>query len=326
MSDEHRVRPAQNADRGRQAERTRDMLNPGWKDVAWRVWGDVNDKNLFLASGGVTYAVLLALFPGLAALVSVYGLVSNPGQIEQQVQALSGVLPQQTQQMVANELHSLAAASSSALGISLVISVLVALWSASRGMSGLMAALNVAYGQRETRGFFRYNGVALALTIGTVVGGIVAIGLVGGLPAVVQAIGFGAFLDWLMLIVEWPLLIVLMLGALAVLYRYAPDRDKPQWQWVSPGAIVATALWITGSILFSVYVGHFGSYNKTYGSLGGAVVLMTWLYLTGFVVLLGGAVNAQAERQTRTDTATDSPQPIGERGASVADTPGKKQE
>lgn len=326
MPDDQTARAEQETGHGRQAKRPQDVPPPGWKDIAWRVWGDINDKNLFLAAGGVTYAVLLALFPGLAALVSVYGLVSNPNHIQQQIQSLSGVVPAQTRQMLASELHSLAASSSGALGIGLVFSVLLALWSASRGMSGLMTALDIAYGEREARSFLRFNAVALVLTIGAVIGGIVAIGLVGGLPAAVQSTGFGGFIKWLMLIVEWPLLIVLMLAGLALLYRYGPDRDEPQWQWVSPGAIVATALWIVGSILFSVYVGNFGSYNKTYGSLGGVVVLMTWLYLTAFVVLLGADVNGQAERQTRADTTVGPPQPMGERGAKAADTLGKTQQ
>ena len=145
-----------------------------------------------------------------------------------------------------------------------------------------------------------------------------------GLPAVVQAIGFGSFFNWLMLIVEWPILMAVMMAGLAVLYRYAPNRDDPQWRWVSPGAIVATVLWLLGSIAFSVYVGNFGSYNATYGSLGGAVVLMTWLYLSAFVVLLGAAVNAQSERQTRRDTTQGNPQALGSRGAYAADTVGER--
>lgn len=268
----------------------------GWKDVAWHVWAEISDKNLFLASGGVTYAVLLALFPGLAALVSIYGLVLDPAQVRQQINALSDVLPPQTQQMIGSELTSLVSASSGALGSGLVIGLLLALWTASRGTSGLITAINLAYGERETRGFLHFNLLALGLTLGAILGGLVTIALVAVLPAVVQAIGFGAVLNWLMLIIEWPLLIGLMLAGLAVLYHYAPSRRRP-WRWLSPGAMLATLLWLAGSIGFSVYVSNFASYNKTYGSLGGAVVLMTWLYLSAFVVLLGAAVNAQAERR-----------------------------
>ncbi len=316
-------RPAPETTRGREASRPQDIPRAGWMDVAKRAWGEVTDKNLFLAAGGVTYAVLLALFPGLAALVSVYGLVLDPHQVQQQINQLSGVLPSQTQSMISTELNHLVSSSSGALGFGLIAGLLVAIWSASRGMSGMITALTLAYGERETRSFIRFNLLALELTAGAIIGGLIVIALVAGLPAVVQAVGFGGFLNWLMLIVEWPLLMVVMMAGLAVLYRYAPNRDDPQWRWVSPGAIVATVLWLLGSIAFSVYVSNFGSYNATYGSLGGAVVLMTWLYLSAFVVLLGAAVNAQSERQTRRDTTQGTPQPMGTRGAYAADTVGE---
>ena len=153
---------------------------------------------------------------------------------------LSGVLPSQTQSMISTELNHLVSTSSGALGFGLIAGLLVALWSASRGMSGMITALTLAYGERETRSFLRFNLLALELTLGVIIGGLIVIALVAGLPAVVQAIGFGGFSNWLMLIVEWPLLMVVMMAGLAVLYRYAPNRDDPQWRWVSPGAIVAT--------------------------------------------------------------------------------------
>jgi membrane protein len=323
MPDDQAVRCQQQAGRGRHAERPQDVPAPGWKDIGWRVLGEVSDKNLFLVASGVAFTVLLALFPGLAALVSIYGLVLDPGQVENQVNSLSGIVPEQTRQMIAQELHSLAASSSGSLSIGLVVSLVLALWTARGGMSGLMSGINIAYEQTESRSFIRFNLTALVLTFGLIVGGIVAIGLVGGLPAAVQAIGFGAVLNWLMLIVEWPLLAVLVMLGLAVLYRYAPDRDPPQWHWVSPGAIAATALWIVGSIGFSVYVGNLGSYNKTYGALGGAVVLMTWLYLSALVVLLGAAINAQSEKQTAKDTTRGRPEPMGRRDAVAADNLGE---
>jgi hypothetical protein len=129
----------------------------GWKDILWRAWGEVSEQNLFLIAGGVTYAVLLALFPGLAALVSLYGIVFDAGQIERQVAALSGVLPAQTQELLSQQLHSLVQASGGALGFAAIAGLLLALWSASRGMSGLITAINIAYKEKETRGFLRLN-------------------------------------------------------------------------------------------------------------------------------------------------------------------------
>ncbi len=288
-----------------------------------RSWQEISDNNIFLVAGGVTYAVLLALFPGLAALVSLYGLVLDPAQVEQQVNSLSGILPQQSQQMIGDELHKLVTASSGTLGISAAIALLFALWSASRGMSGLITALDIAYDQKETRRFFKFNLMAIGLTLFMLVGGLVVIALVAVLPVVVQFIGLGAFAKWVLLVLEWPLLFAVVIFGLAILYHYAPNRDSPKWRWVSPGAIVATLLWVIGSLLFSLYVAHFNSYDKTYGSLGGVIVMLTWLYLSAFVALFGAVLNAQSERQTTADSTVGAPQPMGARGAQAADTLGR---
>jgi membrane protein len=306
--------------RGRSAARPQDIPARGWRDVLWRTWQEISDNNIFLIAGGVTYSVLLALFPALAALVSIYGLLLDPSQIEQQVNSFGGMLPEQSRQMLTQELHQLASSSNSALSFGAVVALLFALWTASRGMSGLISALDIAYEQKETRGFFRFNMVAVLLTLGAILGGMVAIALVAVLPAAVQLIGLGSTTKWILLVLEWPLLIVLVMIGLAVMYRYGPDRREPQWRWVSPGAITATVLWIVASIVFTTYVSNFGSYDKTYGSLGGVVVLLTWLYLSAFVILLGAVINAQAEEQTERDSTSGHEKPLGQRGARAADT------
>jgi membrane protein len=308
--------------RGREADHPGEIPPRGWKDILWRAWGEFSEQNLFLIAGGVTYAVLLALFPGLAALVSLYGLVFDAGQIERQVAALSGVLPSQTQELLNQELHSLVEASGGALGFAAIVGLLLALWSASRGMSGLITALNIAYEEKERRGFFKLNLIALGLTLGLLAGGIVAIALVAALPAVARLVADGPATKWLLLLAQWPLLVALVMLGLAMLYRFAPDRDKPQWRWVSPGAVTATILWIIGSVAFTVYVANFNSYDKTYGSLGGVVILLTWLYLSALTVLLGAVINAQSERQTRKDSTEGAPRPMGQRDARAADTVG----
>jgi membrane protein len=291
--------------------------------VLWRTWGDINERNVFLAAGGVTYAVLVALFPGLAALISLYGLVMDPTQVEQHLGALSKVLPPESQKLVFDEIHQLVSVSGGKLGVAAVVGLLLALWSASRGMSGMMTALDIAYGEVEHRGFFKFNGQAVALTLAMILGGIVTIALVAVLPAAVEFIGIGGVLKWLLLLAEWPLLAGLVMVALAVLFRFGPDRTAPQWRWVSPGAVAATVLWVVGSIAFSVYVSNFGSYDKTYGSLGGVVVLLTWLYLSTFLVLFGAVINTQFERQTRQDSTVGRPKPMGQRHAWAADTLGE---
>ena len=192
-----------NGKRGREADHPGHIPPSGWKDIVWRAWKEVSDQNLFLIAGGVTYAVLLALFPGLAALVSLYGLAFNAGQIEQQVAALAGVLPAQTQELLSQELHSLVQASNGRLGFAAATGLLIALWSASRGMSGLITAINIAYEERERRGFFKLNMIALGLTLGLVVGGILAIALVAVLPVAAQLLAVGPATKWLLLIVQW---------------------------------------------------------------------------------------------------------------------------
>jgi membrane protein len=289
-------------DRGREAEHPGHIPAKGWKDIVIRSWSEVSDQNVFLIAGGVTYAVLLALFPGLAALVSLYGLVFDSAQIEKQVAVLAGVLPSQTQQLLSEQLHHLVQGSHGSLGVGAAVGLVLALWSASRGMSGLISALNMAYEEHEGRSFLKFNAIALGLTLGLLVGGIVAIALVAVLPAALQLLPLGKLARWVVLVIEWPLLIALVMTGLALLYRYAPDRDEPRWQWVSPGAGIATFLWIVASIGFTAYVANFNSYDKTYGSLGGVVILLTWLYLSALMVLLGAVINAQSEKQTRKDT------------------------
>jgi membrane protein len=310
------------AARGREAESPQDIPARGWKDIARRAWKDFSDKNLSLVAGGVTYYVILALFPGLAALVSIYGLVADPRQIENQVNSLSGVLPGSAEQLIGGERHQLASASGGALGVGAVVGILLALWSASRGMSGMITALDIAYDQPERRGFFRFNVLALVLTLGLIIGGLIVVALVAGLPALLSGMGAGSGTWIVASIVEWPVLIVFVITMLAILYRYAPDRDEPKWRWISPGAVTAAVLWLITSILFSVYVSHFGSYNKTYGSLGAIIVLLTWLWISVSAVLFGAEINAESERQTRRDTTVGTPEPMGQRGAVAADTLG----
>jgi membrane protein len=303
------------ANRGRFASSPYLIPMRGWKDILVRTWSEISDNSIFLVAGGVTYAVLLALFPAMAALVSIYGLMFNLSQVEQQVAGLSTVLPAESAKMIADELHSLVTASSGSLSISAGVALIFALWTASRGMSGLINAFNIAYGEKESRGFIKLNAIAIGLTIAGLIGGTMILALVAVLPAAIQFVGLGIVAKWIILLLGWPLLIAVVLTSLAMLYRFAPDRRPPRWRWVSPGAITATIFWLLGSVGFSIYVSHFNSYDKTYGSLGGVVVLLTWLYLSSFVALLGAVINAQSERQTMADPTVGNVEPAGDRKA-----------
>jgi membrane protein len=271
----------------------------------------------------VAFYGLLAVFPGLIALVAIYGLAFDPAQVEQQVSQLKGVLPPEATDVLLAQLHDLTTTSSTALGFGAIAGIVLALWSASAGMRTLMEALNVAYDEEESRGFVGYYGTALLLTLGAVLGLIVAIALVVALPVALQFFGLGEALKWLVAIAVWPVLLVAMLVGLAIVYRFGPSRAKPRWRWVSWGAVAATLLWIVGSVLFSVYVTQFGSYNETYGSVGAIVILLMWFLLSSYAVLIGAELNAEMERQTRQDTTAGREKPMGGRGAYAADTVGE---
>jgi len=301
-------------DRGSDADAPWQIPARGWTDILHRAWKGIAERNLSLVAGGVTYYLLLAVFPGLAALVSVYGLVANPADVAKSVQSLSGMLPQSTVELISNELTQLASASSQSLGFGAIIGIAIALWSGVRGMTGMMTALNIAFDQPERRGFIKFNATALVLTAVVVIGGLVAFALVAGLPVVLNrsvARGPGR---WIGLVVEWPFLIVFVMGMVALIYRYGPDRSEPKWKWTSLGVMVATILWVIGSVLFSAYIYYFGSYNKTYGSLGLPLILLTWMWLSVFVVMFGAEINGEAERQTHQNTSARPTESVSQQG------------
>ncbi len=304
---------------GDQAQAPTQIPARGWWQVTRRAFKESSDDNVSMLAAGVAFFAFLAIFPALIAAITLYGLIADPAQVAQQVESLASSLPQEAQPIITDQLGSVASGSGGALTLGLIISVLAALWSASSGTSNLMAAVNLAYDEDDTRGFVKTRGVALLLTLGAIVFVLVTLTLVAVVPPVLDALQLGLVGTILAQVVRWGLLVVLVVAALAVVYRVAPDRDSPKFSWVSTGAIVATVLWIIGSVLFSLYVNNFGSYNKTYGAIAGVVVLLLWLYLTSYIVLLGAEINAESERQTRRDTTKGDEAPMGERGAAAAD-------
>jgi membrane protein len=309
--------------RGRTAVRPWDIPFEGWRDIAHRVWGDLQQHNMSFVAAGVAFFVLLALFPALGAIVGIYGLVADPADVAEEAGVLRTVLPPDALNILVNQLNQIASHAAGTLSLSVAIGLLIAIWSTSRGISSIITALNIVYNQQEHRSFFRLTLLSLKLTLGVILFAVVALGLIVGLPAVFNLFGLGGLIKALLNLLAWPLLGFLFILGLAVIYHYGPCRDEPQWEWVTPGAVLATVLWLIGSGLFSYYVANFGSYDQTYGSVGAAVVLLTWVYLTSYVVLLGGEVNAELEHQTAQDTTVGQPEPMGERGAYVADTLGR---
>jgi membrane protein len=257
------------------------------------------------------------------ALVSIYGLVADPADIERNIEDTLAAAPEEVRELVSSQLSSIVDSSSSGLGLGVVVGIALALWSASSGVKHLIAAVNRAYDEEESRGFLKLRGLALALTLAAIVAMAVAVAALVVAPAALDDSGSEGAVRMALLIVRWPLFALLALASLAVVYRYAPDRDAPRWSWVSAGAVIATVLWVVASVGFSNYTSNFGSYNETYGALGAVVVVMLWLLITAFVVIAGAEVNAELERQTYADTTRGRERPMGEREAYAADTVGR---
>jgi membrane protein len=315
----HTSSPAAAADvgRGRQAARPGQIPPKGWKDIAKRTMKEVKADQVPLLAAGVAFYALLSLFPAIIAGVSIYGLVADPTTVQNQIDELTRMLSPETAEIVGTQLEQVTSGAGGALGLATVIGILTALWSASSGMKALITGVNLAYDETESRKFVKLRGLALLLTLGAMVLMAVALALIVGFPAVPDS--WPTPLQWAVAVLRFVLLAALLMVGLAVLYRYAPDRDEPKWSWVSPGSVVATLLWVLASVGFSIYVNAFGNYNKTYGALAGVIILMFWLYLTAFVVLVGAELNAEMELQTARDTTAGPEKPMGERDAHAAD-------
>ncbi|ADJ28795.1 YihY/virulence factor BrkB family protein [Nitrosococcus watsonii] len=309
--------------RGRKARHPGEIPTKGWRDIAYRIKDSLNDDNISIVAAGVAFYALLAIFPALVAMVSIYGIIADPADVQRQFDALSGILPTEAQVLLSEQLRRITSQASTALSVGVGAGVILALWSATRGTKAFMIALNIVYGEKEKRGFLKLNAIALILTLGAIVLAILALGMIVVLPILLSYLDLPEIFQVLASLLPWLLLAFTFILGLAVLYRYGPSRSEARWRWVSWGAVAATVLWIAGSALFSFYVANFAQYNKTYGSVGALIILLMWFFVTAYIILLAAEFNAEMEHQTKTDTTRGKPQPMGERGAYVADTVGK---
>lgn len=283
-------------------------------------WKDAKAHQVPLLAAGVAFYAFLAIFPALIAVVTIYGLFADPSAIAQQLNSLATALPEQGRQVVTDQVTTLTTRGRQTLGIGLIISIIIALWSASAAVSNLMTAINIAYDEEEERGFVKKRLLSLGLTLGAIVFMVIMLGLVAVLPPLLRAIFGTGPLRWVLQVIGWLVVVVLVASVLAIIYRIAPDRDAPRMAWVSVGAAVATVIWLVASIGFSIYTATFGNYAKTYGVFAGIVVLLFWLWLTMYAILLGAEINAEAEEQTVADTTKRPEEPLGERRAVRADS------
>ncbi|MBF6569229.1 MAG: YihY/virulence factor BrkB family protein [Candidatus Binataceae bacterium] len=305
---------------GQHAETPSEIPKHGWINIIKRVYASMNQKNLSVIAAGVAFYGMLSIFPALVVLVALYGFLADPATVQHEINAIHGIVPGEAQNIISKYLESLVHSSNSKLGFSLILGLLIALWSARNAAVSLIEALNITYEESEKRNFLRFQAVAMGMTIAAILFAVLALVLIAAVPAALAFLPFSAELKIVASLMRWPLLIAIVVVSLSAIYRFAPSRREAKWRWVTWGSVFATALWVAGSIAFSFYVSKFGSYDKTFGSLGAVVVLLTWFYLSAYVVLLGGSLNAEMERQTARDTTHGPEKPMGRRGAMMADT------
>ncbi len=309
------------ADRaGRDADAPQQIPAKGWWAVAKRAGAGFNEDRIMAEAASITFYGLLALFPALASLISIYGLFADPSRLTTQLASLNGLVPGGGIDIIKGQVAALTSSGSKALGFGAVVGLLTSLWSANAGMKSLFDAMNVVYHEHEKRSFVRLTLVSLSFTLGAIAFLILALFAVVALPIVFAFVGLGPLADTLLDLGRWPVMLIVLTAALGLIYRYGPSRNTARWQWISWGAAAAAIGWVLVSAGFSFYVGHFGSYNKTYGSLGAVVGFMTWIWISSIVILMGAELNAELEQQTERDSTVGPEKPEGERGAFKADT------
>jgi len=286
--------------RGRTAHSPLQIPMAGWKDILLRTKSEFLDDQIPMIAGGVAFFTLLAIFPALAAFVALYGLFADIAQVQHHLSLLSVILPASALKFFGEQMMRMAEGQKGGLSLTFAIGLLTSLWSANGAMKALMTGLNIAYEVHDKRSFVKKTLISMAFTLGMLVFGIAAVGVLGAGPAVEAYLGHHAAL--MLNLISWPILVVLMGFGIALLYRYGPARYPPKLQWISPGSAAAMVLWLIVSALFSLYVGNFAHYDKTYGPLGAAVGFMMWSWLSYVVILVGAELNSEVEAQTVVNT------------------------
>ena len=310
-------------ERGRQAETPSEIPPKGWKDILYRVYQSLERDRIMLIAAGSTFYLLLALFPALAAFVSVYGFFADRAAVASNTSLLIGILPSDSINLIRTQLELLAAQETKLLSIGFFFGLSIAMWSANNGAKAIFEALNVAYNEKESRSFLRLNLVSFAFTLCVLFGTIVLITATAIFPSVLARVGGDSLSSSLLALLRWPAVFLIVGAATSITYRVAPDRKPAQWRWLSWGAVFSTTVWIVASAGFTYYLSNFADYNATYGALGAVAGLMVWIWISVIILIVGAEINAELEHQTEVDTTTGEALPMGDRGAVVADTLGK---
>jgi membrane protein len=308
---------------GRQADVPEAIPAKGLRDVFWRVIREVSKDRVTLIAAGATFYLLLAIFPALAALVSLYGLVADPITVSDHLRELASILPPGAFDLLADQINALVERRSSTLGITFFIGLAIALWSTHSGTLAIFEAMNVAYAENEKRGIVRLNLIALIFTLCAMLSATAIVGLIAVMPVVLSYLWLDHFKEQMMLLLRWPFLLLLAFLAVSAVYRFGPSREPAKLRWITWGAAMTTIAWLVMSLGFSFYLNHFANYNATYGTLGALIGFLIWTWLSVAILIVGAELNAELEHQTAKDTTTGPPRPMGTRGAYVADTLGE---
>jgi membrane protein len=309
-------------DRGREADDPSQIPAAGWKDIISRVWKSFADDRITVIAGGIAFYGILALVPAIASFVALYGYFSNPASLSSQLRAFSHVLPEGALNVIGDEVKRAAGRGWQGL-IEFLGSLTVAIWSANVGVKSTLDALNMVYQENERRGWIRLNAVSLAFTAAAFVFLLLVLAAMILFPLAAAHLKVSSATEWVVSAARWPALLAIVGLALAVLYRFGPDRATPRWNWVSWGSAFASTAWLVTSVLFSYYATNFSKLNSSYGSLAAVVGFMVWIWLSQIVILVGAEINAEMEHQTARDTTSGNEEQIGNRRAKMADTIGE---
>ncbi len=308
--------------RGRRARAPLQIPWRGWKDIAVRTYQETQDDRLLALAAGVVFYSLVALFPAIAAGVSSYALFADAGIITKHLSLVAGIIPAELLDVLRDEITRIATKSDGKLTFGFLLGLGVALWSANAGMKAIFDALNIIYDEQEKRGLVRFNLISLFFTVCAIGGVLFAIGGVVVFPLLLAAFGLSSIDEPIIGYLRWPVMFGLIIVGLAVLYRYGPSRRLAKWRWITVGSVFAASVWLAVSSLFSWYLSNFANYNATYGALGAVVGLMMWMWFSTIVVLVGAELNSEIEHQTARDSTVGPEEPLGRRGAVMADTVG----
>ncbi len=315
--------------RAAQAGRGREAVSPlqipwrGWKDILLRVYDEIGKDRLTAVAAGVAFFSLLALFPAVTALVSLYGLFADAATMADHLATLAELMPPGAFDIVREQIARIVSKSGGTLTVGFALGLGLALWSANAAMKAIFDALNVIYEEDEKRSFVMLNLESLAFTLGAIVAALLAVAAVVVFPLILALFGIERINPLLISLLRWPLLLLMIVFGLALLYRFGPSRRNAEWRWVSVGSVFAALAWIAGSMAFSYYLANFANYNATYGSLGAVIGLMMWMWLSAIVVLVAAEINSEIEHQTARDSTVGREKPLGARGAAMADTVGE---